>query len=235
MSHENRCDQTFDALTRGPFPTGDASLDAMVEAHLTVCHDCRCLAEALRPAATLLHESLPGDEATLPGYLGDLPRRDAVLPDLVDAVMQRVATLPPPQPMSPSVSPAPRGLDEPPGENSVLWGRAVATLALCIVILLGLHAILGQPAETATTPPPAFATSPTEALPSREALAAFPLTDSCRGQAAARSGVPTTSNLACCARCHHRADVGDPDRSTVLGRWTPQTLAVVSRSCAVCH
>ncbi|MBM4005653.1 MAG: hypothetical protein FJ295_20580 [Planctomycetes bacterium] len=66
------CDQVFDALTRGPFPSGDAS-DASVERHLLACHECRQLAEALRPAVALFHESVPAHELDdLPGYQGAL-------------------------------------------------------------------------------------------------------------------------------------------------------------------
>lgn len=67
------CDQVFDVLTRGPFPTGEAS-DEAVEQHLRACHDCRQLAEALRPAVSLLHEAVAGDQAlNLPEYQGSLP------------------------------------------------------------------------------------------------------------------------------------------------------------------
>jgi hypothetical protein len=67
------CDQVFDVLTRGPFPTGDPEDDA-VERHLRACHECRQLAEALRPAVALLHEAIGTDEATaLPEYQGALP------------------------------------------------------------------------------------------------------------------------------------------------------------------
>jgi len=62
------CDQVFDRLTRGPFPAGERDDDA-VERHLASCHECRELAEALRPAVALLHESLPASEAAaLPAY-----------------------------------------------------------------------------------------------------------------------------------------------------------------------
>ena len=62
------CDQVFDVLTRGPFPTGSPD-DEGVEHHLRACHDCRQLAEALRPAVSLLHEAVAADEAL------DLPVR----------------------------------------------------------------------------------------------------------------------------------------------------------------
>ncbi len=62
------CDVVFDRLTRAPFPGGEAE-DAAVEAHLCVCHECRVLAEALRPAVDLLHESYPQAKTeSLPEY-----------------------------------------------------------------------------------------------------------------------------------------------------------------------
>jgi hypothetical protein len=65
------CDQVFDVLTRGPFPTGAAS-DTAVQRHLAACGECRQLAEALRPALDLIHESVPPEESWgLPGYWDD--------------------------------------------------------------------------------------------------------------------------------------------------------------------
>ena len=67
------CDQVFEVLTRGPFPTGSVSDDG-VEQHLRACHECRQLAEALRPAVALLHEAVAADvAANLPEYKGTLP------------------------------------------------------------------------------------------------------------------------------------------------------------------
>jgi hypothetical protein len=67
------CDAVFEILTQAPFPTGDPA-DRDVESHLRVCHECRGLAEALRPAVGLLHESL-ADESRLPRYDGELVRQ----------------------------------------------------------------------------------------------------------------------------------------------------------------
>lgn len=68
------CDEVFDLLTRGPIPAGDPADDAAVESHLGACHDCRRLAEALRPAVDLFHEALDDDVADgLPCYRGELP------------------------------------------------------------------------------------------------------------------------------------------------------------------
>ena len=62
------CDEVFDVLTREPFPSGDPD-DEIVESHLAVCHECRQLAEAFRPAVGLFHEATStGLEGELPSY-----------------------------------------------------------------------------------------------------------------------------------------------------------------------
>jgi hypothetical protein len=64
------CDDVFDRLTRGPFPSG-APDDEAVEAHLCTCHECRQLAEALRPAVKLMHEAYADtSDEPLPVYTG---------------------------------------------------------------------------------------------------------------------------------------------------------------------
>jgi anti-sigma factor RsiW len=65
------CDDVFDILTRGPFPTG-ADSDGVVESHLTRCGECRRLAEALRPAIELFQEAVAPEESRgLPSYWGN--------------------------------------------------------------------------------------------------------------------------------------------------------------------
>jgi hypothetical protein len=72
------CDQVFDVLTRGPFPTGEPE-DEAVEQHLRACHECRQLAEALRPAVELLHEAMATEQAhDLPEYQGSLAQAQPV-------------------------------------------------------------------------------------------------------------------------------------------------------------
>jgi hypothetical protein len=72
MSRLIDCDTVFELLTRGPFPSGDPR-DADVELHLRGCHECRMMAEALRPAVDMLHETVATEEAvSLPGYHGSL-------------------------------------------------------------------------------------------------------------------------------------------------------------------
>ena len=62
------CERVFELLTRGPFPAGETS-DVQVIEHIDVCHECRELAEALRPVTDVLHESLlAADRVGLPCY-----------------------------------------------------------------------------------------------------------------------------------------------------------------------
>ena len=93
------CDQVFDVLTRGPFPTGEPD-DEAVEQHLRACHECRQLAEALRPAVALLHEVIAADQAIdLPEYQGSLasdapqPQRLAVVRLAAASKANRKATI----------------------------------------------------------------------------------------------------------------------------------------------
>jgi hypothetical protein len=89
------CDQVFDVLTRGPFPTGQPE-DEAVERHLRACHECRRLAEALRPAVALLHEAVNANEAMdLPEYQGALPWKR---PERRRLSISRLASPPSPSP-----------------------------------------------------------------------------------------------------------------------------------------
>jgi hypothetical protein len=64
------CDQVFAILTRGPFPSGDAT-DHVVESHLACCPECRNFADALRPDGSTDSETLvPEESRGLPYYWG---------------------------------------------------------------------------------------------------------------------------------------------------------------------
>ncbi|HEY1599615.1 MAG TPA: hypothetical protein VGG64_08440 [Pirellulales bacterium] len=86
------CDDVFDVLTRGPFPTGAAG-DHLVERHLTDCCDCRRLATALQPAVELFQESVGPDESQgLPGYRGRAALPYLPAPKPHDVVLSDEAT-----------------------------------------------------------------------------------------------------------------------------------------------
>ncbi len=86
-----KCDDVFEILTRAPFPAEETSADVSsvfdnavfdnamndnainlgVEQHLAGCYACRALAEALRPATGLFHESMAEEQrSSLPSYHG---------------------------------------------------------------------------------------------------------------------------------------------------------------------
>ena len=73
------CDEVFDVLTRGPFPTGRPS-DGVVEAHLGNCAECQRLAAALRPAVELFEAVAPQESRNLPSYGGRVRASAAPLP-----------------------------------------------------------------------------------------------------------------------------------------------------------
>lgn len=106
------CDQVFDVLTQGPFPQFPAAKpsaaeppqvqqsvrDEEVELHLSVCHSCRQLAEALRPATTALGKASLGIAAetlaqrdSLPQYRGRLPQlaTSEPLATTIDEILRR--------------------------------------------------------------------------------------------------------------------------------------------------
>jgi hypothetical protein len=81
------CDDVFEVLTSGPFPRAVfgkhggigaeapciVAQDAEIESHLAACHECRQLAEALRPAVDLIDAAIQELDADLPVYRGSLP------------------------------------------------------------------------------------------------------------------------------------------------------------------
>lgn len=153
------CDQVFDILTRGPFPTGDLS-DGDVERHLTSCHDCRRLAEALRPAVELFHEAVdPAEGEDLPGYRGKLA--EARSERLMAAVDQAIGTMP--------IRPLPLHRRDPverPGALGVSRIAVAVALGLVLGVLLRTLGIsdthsseLASRTEPATSQAPAIATA----------------------------------------------------------------------------
>lgn len=89
------CEFVFDILTRGPFPPIDDSTDdrlsidsSLIEAHLASCHECRQLAEALRPSVAIFHETLSDEErATLPAF-NDGEMMDRLHQKIIEAVFE---------------------------------------------------------------------------------------------------------------------------------------------------
>ncbi len=237
------CDQIFDVLTRGPFPTGDAS-DASVEHHLRACHECRALAEALQPAVELLHEAISPDEASgLPEYQGALARWD----DRVAALLaSRPAIASRPTPLSA------RRLSsefERRASSAATYARFTAALVLFVALgslVWGVLATTGSPiARSGATPARldqaglltlASLNLPAECFP-RELLnpkgsgvfggrASSMMEESIPPKTPDPLAAINQNALRCCTECHNAASAN----RAVLGG-----VATLHRSCRACH
>lgn len=227
------CDQVFDILTRGPFPSGDSS-DEPVEKHLACCHECRQLAEALRPAVELLHEAIDSEEsADLPGYRGSLRG----LAPAASPVAVELATL----------GELRRGLGLPPmpgwlssrGWSGLVWFRVAATLILGAGVGILAYACL-QPGEgEKSAAAPARTTPLAKHLPSAEGerlLASLDMRPACRLSTGSRtddaaamsadlSRFTTAGGFICCLQCH----------SGERFRDRAETSTTTTNQCTICH
>lgn len=226
------CDQVFDILTRGPFPTG-TSCDTPVEAHLRICPECNRLAEALRPALELFQEAVdPEESRDLPGYWC------AVATDRAQPTAVRAKEAPP-QPARNTWSQAP----------VVKHFSAVAVWRLAAALVLGvtvgsvlsvrgtMNAFSPLPprvAEAIATNPPDDQAYPFLTVSDRKQLAVLPA--ACfrhRPGSAPRYSITTPqvlaqadlANLDCCTECHN-ANSDAVSRSATL---------TVTQSCQICH
>lgn len=214
MSRLMNCDHVFDILTRAPFPTGDDS-DGDVEHHLRACHECRQLAEALRPAVDLFHESIGGEDSfDLPGYMGTLfEAADAAGTTLVRSQLttRRQA-------------------------NSGMASTGLG-LAICLLVCCGLVVSMGRdwlPSGATTLAAPSETVARPDAV-GLELLASLDLPSICRKAFEGDSGQapvlevdnkPARTKTRCCTECHA---VANPNR--------PQLASTVklTNSCNTCH
>ena len=228
------CDQVFEVLTRGPFPTG-APGDEAVERHLRACHECRQLAEALQPAVELLHESLdPAQTADLPEYQGAL------------AIAERsVATAdgPPPRPLSVRQLARLRIAERRQIWLSHLTQFAVAAVLLMAIGMLGWNLITtarrdnGESRLIAAVLAPSggrmvaqlddrgLVTLASLNLPTQ----CFPggvLIDATSGGEHPLPAATSKEGFRCCTECHNPGQTSRP-KTSVIG--------AMQRSCMACH
>ena len=228
------CDEVFDVLTRGPFPAGNAN-DQQVDDHLVACHDCRELAEALRPAIGLFHESMPDDETELPMYRGAL--EEAIFCD--SRSMDPILTLPARATLSRNYA-----------TNGMI---ALGTTILLGFVLFYADAVVVQPsrltsqsgrlhrngsdarmerqasssasdahAETSFQPALAALGIPLSCLPGRAVRVHFEKLQT------AELSLPSAlrDDFVCCTRCHFSG------RNSIR---SPQAMQTVMTACAACH
>jgi hypothetical protein len=229
------CDQVFDVLTRGPFPAGQDS-DEAVELHLRACHECRQLAEALQPAVALLHEAMPRDEGTaLPAYHGELfarPATNARVRPLPEVIVDYRA-----EPRTQAARFWSRGAKKLHiAARLVAAGSLIGSLSLLVWSLgLLLHNVQREPFAAAAPAVSAARHRPTAAgIATLAALhlpqVCFPSASSGAGEtkaAAVFSPQPrATATHVCCTRCHSEAS---PNKTAV------RSIARLEQSCSACH
>ncbi len=217
------CDQVFDVLTRGPFPTG-AESDQSVEHHLRCCHDCSVLAEALQPAVELLHEAIsPAEASGLPEYQGILARP---APRIATAEAHR------PTPLSVRRL-AQRKTCERPAVPLAAYARFTAALVLLAalgslvwgVVSTTKHPVAHRDRAPARLDQAGLVTLASLNLPAK----CFPrelLPQAGAAAAPATSAAISRDILRCCTECHN----ADSAPRAVLG-----TVATLHRSCVACH
>jgi hypothetical protein len=223
------CDTVFEVLTRGPFPAGDAG-DADVDSHLRACHSCRVLAEALRPAVNLFHESMSvEEEQELPAYLGR-----------VEEAVSRA--------QDPPAGNKPRGyLGTGRGTSAgLVMGGLMGLAASCLIWLAGQtdsthQSLVERGGRTAVAESPVDDVDQNRRAPLL--LASFGLPLSCyavpsqpnhaqrrvQEQPASPESAVTAvrlTEIACCTRCHFAGGTAVVSRSA---------LRTISTSCAACH
>jgi hypothetical protein len=237
MTPHCSCDQVFERLTRGPFPThehfrhgcsvmlgpeeletrGSTSSiaeDAAVEAHLAVCHECRMLAEGLRPAVALFAQ--PRD---LPVYQGRLPA--------IDYSEVARASLPP-ESSRVAVGGRSNGIRV----ERMAWPViAVAIVAMlfgaCLTQLRDSQAENRQPSWLAWN-------SPAEPTDDRWTFASLRLSEACRepsGEHFLTATAASEERVVCCTRCHASSAQG----AAMTWSAPPVEMSRLLVACLACH
>ncbi|MEQ8791372.1 MAG: hypothetical protein RIC55_34235 [Pirellulaceae bacterium] len=220
------CDQVFDILTRGPFPAGE-STDAPVERHLGRCHECRRLAEALRPAVELFHEAIDLEEQEqLPGYRGKWATADAA-PHAATATATLTGSVRPASLLRRSWRTSWR-TSSPARATALRMAAAGVLLGAVCVLLFGLGSGDARQASAPVTMAAAGAENPPIGDSATvQLLASLDLPRDCL-QPTPVSAENAHGGLQCCTRCHANALSHTP-------RLTEMRLADLTRSCRACH
>ncbi|PQO35353.1 hypothetical protein [Blastopirellula marina] len=212
--HLKTCDEVFEILTGAPFPTGEAATDDAVERHLRCCHECRSLAEALRPATCELSESLPAEANRLPQVDGDFWRNaDSLWSDPQAGRRQK---------------------------NSQ-WLNLAVPLAAVLVAALSIGAYLGSHGNSAPGGGPGRSLADAK-LDAERYLANLALPAVCQPlkashspemvvQAAMTLDNSSLAHLTCCSECHHRGQ----DSQSAPAASSHAAVVAAANSCQACH
>jgi hypothetical protein len=215
------CDHVFDILTRGPFPAGESTDDA-VERHLGRCHECRQLAEALRPAVEMFHEAVDIEEhEQLPGYRGKWAAVDAPW-EGATATATRTASL------RPAALLRRTWCTSPPARAMALrLAAAGVLLGVVCVLLFGLSGGEPESSKSLAVASAGHGTPGDGDAASLQLLTSLKLPQNCLHPVAANVE-HSHGRLQCCTRCHAEGLAHRP-------QLTRSRLADLARSCQACH
>ncbi len=240
------CDQVFEVLTRGPFPSGDPQ-DEAVERHLRACHECRQLAEALRPAVALMHEAVSSEEAEqLPEYQGSLPWQRRPGRRMFATAHLAISPNQPPPVVRKSVPAERLGQARRPQFVSAIRVIAASLIMAALGLLFGGSVFSpnsgtrGEPVVGANVPrePGRLLADGVPSAQGLITLASLKLPTTClpaahrpisaeeARQIADAMSSGTLSGLRCCTECHH-AGISRPAAANLV--------LAAQQSCQACH
>ncbi|MBI1248595.1 hypothetical protein GC197_12240 [bacterium] len=220
--HLPTCDDVFEVLTQGPFPTGHHDTDFPVQRHLSVCHSCRELAEALRPATDMLSEGqqdIADGDHSLPVFLA----HDVSIENPSAAASKK---------------------EHRTDYLATLTGPLIAT-SVCLMVVLAINSSWQNDGSDGQGHAPGFAAGPSDsgngqALPQLAgnslscSLMAFEAVRRKIGadrKNEARQMAEEFTAAQCCSQCHHAEHEGE---SHAIPLKRPQMLALVGH-CQHCH
>ncbi|PQO31305.1 hypothetical protein C5Y96_13265 [Blastopirellula marina] len=223
--HLPTCDDVFEVLTRAPFPTGQHETDMPIQRHLTVCHSCRELAEALRPATDMLAHGqahTTDDDSLLPVFLAD------------DSMPSHRCITDQPERQTTDIVAAIRG--------------PLIGLALCLMIVLAVQGNWSHSSSGSDNARPTSGNVVTAGASGGANLADLVAGSNICSLVSVDAAVQNNgtdgellSNLAdhnftaahCCSQCHH-AESDKAKAHNAVSLKGPQMLALVNR-CQHCH
>lgn len=223
------CDHVFDALTRGPFPSGGDD-DCLVEDHLRACSSCARLAAALRPAVDVLHEATGAD---------DLPRYDGVtaVEPFTARVMQLVETEPRPPRVAQPLAESKRRNQRSASRHGLLRRIDPFSIVVAGTVGLVLGILLAAPASRFEKPRSDGAqavAAEVDLVGSFEQLNQLNLVAACREPGPPENSTPPVvdqhaaqMHYSCCTKCHRV----DQPHAAVHGH----SIARLLQGCMACH
>ncbi|MFO0816665.1 MAG: hypothetical protein U1A77_01910 [Pirellulales bacterium] len=194
--------------------TASIAEDAAVDAHLAVCHECRMLAEGLRPAVALLRES-----RDLPEYRGRLPA--------IDYGQVARVSLPP---ESPRVASDGRGNDV--RAERIAWPM-VAIALVGVIVGVGLTHLRDSQSDVRKPSWLAW-NSLGERADDHWTFASLRLSEACREpreRQFASGGALAEERVVCCTRCH----ASSASRAAVTSVTPPVEMSRLLVACLACH